>query len=337
MDLELICKNFYSSDITDVSVENSFFIELYNKQKELLQKTLKARYLLEQLKRTNSQNPVLDSFFFYYDKSINIKTGNLTIEINTDVTESNQFVDKEYIDVVISNKYQKENSISSYIYQQIINDDTDTSKDILLTTDYFLASFFNTIKKTITNSTVVNKGFNNKESNEIVGLIEASEVLIKKDDIIPLNTYVLKSANVTVTYNSIETTSIEISSSDVKEIYCTDSNYLINNINFKKQFITYDNLYLNDNALINDVLKENTNMVKVIDLITMLGNTKAPKSWNVPYLIKTDSGETKVSDKITQAVANGEEIDTDEPISYEEFINSVNSILDKVYSAIGEC
>jgi len=337
MDISLLCKQFALSDITNVDTENSFFKEMYKLQKELLQKILKAEYLLEQLKRTNSENPILDSAFFYYDKEVTISSNTLTIIIENQISGPNQFVDEEYVDAVVSTKYQTIDNVSSFIYQQVITGDTDTTRDIILTSDYFLSTYFNANKKTIVNSTLKKIGLDNKDENELVGLLEIKEKFISINETLSLSNSIIKSPLVTITNKTIDGKVIDIEQTNIIGIYCSNSDYLINNMQFSLDYITYNNLYLKDLSVISDDLSLNTNLVKVIDLMTELENTKASKNWQVPYLIKLDSGKTDVESKIVDAVIHNNEIDTDEMISYSEFVNSINKVLTEAYKAIGEC
>jgi len=337
IDLKFICNQILKTDIRDVSNENNFFESIYKYQIALLGKIYEAQVKIKEMEETNKSNPKLSYKFITYTKPLTLKVSTLVVDVDKLPEEDNQFVNRDYIDNVVANFYQKKDNVSSHISQEVVI--TSLTDSPLLNDIYFQENYLNTINPKIIDCALINQEIESLDSNNLIGYLDCKDYIVSIDDVIDLSKKVLRNENESfiLTHSSIKLEFATINNTTIKGLYLTKSSYYLNRKDTFAMYVAQDNPYLSDKALINDVLKENTNMVKVIDLIGDLNKTKASKQWQTPGVIKTDSMQTDIINKIKSALDTGDSVDSNELISKEELEEILNYVVQKLESITGAC
>jgi len=336
IDINQFCEKIQTTNITDVENENLFFETVFQEQKRILNDIYKSKVLLKEIKETWKENPKLSYNFLVYDKNIKLKSNKLTIVIDSEIKEENNFVNEQYLEDVVQNFYQNIENVSSFIEQEVV---LSSNGSPLVNLNYFIDNYLTIKKPVITDCVIEQQTIEEIGDNNLIGLIDCYTYIIPIKTIIDLTDKNIKNLDNTMslTKDSFRFLRLKIIDSPVTSIYLTQSSLYLNNATTKELYITNQNNYILDEIVVSDELEEKSNFLKTITLFKIFEETKAKKNWTVPELIKTDSNQTGLSNKIIEAVRKNETLDTNELVSYEELELAMEHIISELTTITEVC
>lgn len=325
--MQRLCEDVHNAPITDSAPEHAVIDFLYAKQKHLLSRAYEAAYVCELFKETQSRSPRLDASMFVYDKGITLESVVCELFINT---AQHHFVDASFVDDIIANNYQPLNSITAAIRQIMEEDDVQSSP--LATKEYFEQNFLTARTPRIVSCWSAQA--ETPEPNRLLGYEDLAKRYIRSDSIIDLSRANIIGSGVSCTKTSLHVPSIRFKQVKVKGVYTANSNILINMGKLITQYVTYTNPYLADGATMSRALEENTNTRTVARLREMFVQAKAKKVWSTNGVRKIGGD---VSSVLVDGVLHATSVESQEAVTYREFMAALNIIVEAVAQAAKGC